>query len=154
MRKPISLWIRLALLLLLAAVAGMSFFFMPRAVLYAGGFLEWLSPAVLRIYCCGIAVGMAAAVLLSFRLPWAIDADCIFHRRTARLLSRIACLIGIDCVLFGGLAIALLAAGETLLAPVFLFVDVIGFCLTLMLFVLAEYVGRAAILKEEADGTL
>ena len=154
MRKPISLWIRLALLLLLAAVAVMSFVWMPTAVDYASDFLGGTSRPVLYALCGGIALVMATVVILAFRLPWAIDADCIFHARTARLLRGIGALLGGDCLLFGALAIALLTAGDILLAPVLLFVDGIGFCLTLMLFVLSDYVGRAAILKEEADGTL
>jgi hypothetical protein len=154
MRKPISLWIRLALLLLLAAVAVMSFVWMPTAVDYASDFLGGASRPVLYALCGGIALVMATVVILAFRLPWAIDADCIFHARTARLLRGIGALLGGDCLFFGALAIALLTAGDILLAPVLLFVDGIGFCLTLMLFVLSDYVGRAAILKEEADGTL
>lgn len=152
--KPVSLWIRLALLLMVAAVAVMSFAWMPTAVDYASDFLGWAARPVLYAVCGGIALGLAMVVVLAFRLPWAIDADCIFHARTARLLKGIAALLGGDCLLFGALAIALLTAGDILLAPVLLFVDGIGFCLTLMLFVLADYVGRAAILKEEADGTL
>ena len=152
--KPVSLWIRLALLLMVAAVAVMSFAWMPTAVDYASDFLGGASRPVLYALCGGIALVMATVVILSFRLPWAIDADCIFHARTARLLRGIGALLGGDCLLFGALAIALLTAGDILLAPVLLFVDGIGFCLTLMLFVMADYVGRAAILKEEADGTL
>lgn len=152
--KPVSLWIRLALLLMVAAVAVMSFAWMPTAVDYASDFLGGASRPVLYALCGGIALVMATVVILAFRLPWAIDADCIFHARTARLLRGIGALLGGDCLLFGALAIALLTAGDILLAPVLLFVDGIGFCLTLMLFVLSDYVGRAAILKEEADGTL
>lgn len=152
--KPVSLWIRLALLLMVAAVAVMSFAWMPTAVDYASDFLGGASRPVLYALCGGIALVMATVVILAFRLPWAIDADCIFHARTARLLRGIGTLLGGDCLLFGALAIALLTAGDILLAPVLLFVDGIGFCLTLMLFVLSDYVGRAAILKEEADGTL
>ena len=152
--KPVSLWIRLALLLMVAAVAVMSFAWMPTAVDYASDFLGGASRPVLYALCGGIALVMATVVILAFRLPWAIDADCIFHARTARLLRGIGALLGGDCLLFGALAIALLTAGDILLAPVLLFEDGIGFCLTLMLFVLADYVGRAAILKEEADGTL
>lgn len=152
--KPVSLWIRLALLLMVAAVAVMSFAWMPTAVDYASDFLGGASRPVLYALCGGIALVMATVVILAFRLPWAIDADCIFHARTARLLRGIGVLLGGDCLLFGALAIALLTAGDILLAPVLLFVDGIGFCLTLMLFVLSDYVGRAAILKEEADGTL
>jgi hypothetical protein len=152
--KPVSLWIRLALLLMVAAVAVMSFAWMPTAVDYASDFLGGASRPVLYALCGGIALVMATVVILAFRLPWAIDADCIFHARTARLLRGIGALLGGDCLLFGALAIALLVAGDILLAPVLLFVDGIGFCLTLMLFVLSDYVGRAAILKEEADGTL
>ncbi len=152
--KPISLWIRIALLLMVAAVAVMSFAWMPTAVDYASDFLGWASRPVLYALGGMIALVMALVVILSFRLPWAIDADCIFHARTARLLKGIGALLVGVCLLFGGVAIALLSAGDRLLAPVLLFVDGIGFCLTLMLFVLADYVGRAAILKEEADGTL
>ncbi len=152
--KPVSLWIRLALLLMVAAVAVMSFAWMPTAVDYASDFLGGASRPVLYALCGGIALVMATVVILAFRLPWAIDADCIFHARTARLLRGIGALLGGDCLLFGALAIALLTAGDILLAPVLLFVDGIGFCLTLMLFVLSDYVGRAAIMKEEADGTL
>ena len=152
--KPVSLWIRLSLLLMVAAVAVMSFAWMPTAVDYASDFLGGASRPVLYALCGGIALVMATVVILAFRLPWAIDADCIFHARTVRLLKWIAALLGGDCLLFGALAIALLTAGDILLAPVLLFVDGIGFCLTLMLFVLSDYVGRAAILKEEADGTL
>lgn len=152
--KHVSLWIRLALLLMVAAVAVMSFAWMPTAVDYASDFLGGASRPVLYALCGGIALVMATVVILAFRLPWAIDADCIFHARTARLLRGIGALLGGDCLLFGALAIALLTAGDILLAPVLLFVDGIGFCLTLMLFVLSDYVGRAAILKEEADGTL
>ena len=152
--KPVSLWIRLSLLLMVAAVAVMSFAWMPTAVDYASDFLGGASRPVLYALGGGIALVMATVVILAFRLPWAIDADCIFHARTARLLRGIGALLGGDCLLFGALAIALLVAGDILLAPVLLFVDGIGFCLTLMLFVLSDYVGRAAILKEEADGTL
>ena len=154
MLKPISLWIRIALLLMLAAVAVMSFAWMPTAVDYASDFLGGASRPVLYALGGMLALVMAVVRILAFRLPWAIDADCVFHARTAGLLKGIAALLGGDCLLFGGVAVALLTAGDILLAPVLRFVDGIGVCLTLMLGVRADYVGGAAILKEGADGTL
>ena len=47
MLKPISLWIRIALLLMLAAVAVMRFAWMPTAVDYASDFLGGASRPVL-----------------------------------------------------------------------------------------------------------
>ena len=110
MLKPISLWIRIALLLMLAAVAAMCIFWMPTAVDYASDFLGGASRPVLYALGGMIALVMAVVLILAFRLPWAIDADCIFHARTAGLLKGIAALLGGDCLLFGGVAVALLTA--------------------------------------------
>lgn len=155
MRKHLSLIIRLALFVLLAAVAAMCVFWMPTAVEYAASFFggDGARPALYAV--CGCIAAILVTVLgMAFRLPWAISADCIFHAKTALLLRRIAWLIFGDCLFFGAASVALLAAGDRLLAPALLFVDGIGFALMLMLWVLADYVNRAAVLKEEADATL
>ena len=135
--KPVSLWIRLALLLLLAAVAAMCIFWMPTAVDYASDFLGVASRPVLYALGGMIALVMAVVLVMAFRLPWAIDADCIFHARTAGLLKGIAALLGGDCLLFGGVAVALLTAGDILLAPVLLFVVGIGFCLSVSILIIS-----------------
>ena len=43
---------------------------------------------------------------------------------------------------------------NSLMAPLLAIVDLIGFALAFLLHILADYVRRAAILKEEADATL
>jgi hypothetical protein len=60
----------------------------------------------------------------------------------------------VDCILLLGAVVLLLLIGELLVSPLLALIDLIGFALGFLLHVLADYVRRAAILKEEADATL
>ena len=159
MRKNLSNIIRLVLIFMLIASAVMCIFWLPNAVDHVGKIFESaenFKNVKILLYAISyvIALPLFAVFIIAFRFPSAIEADSIFHERTARLIKVISIIIFSDCALFGAITAWLFYIGECVLSPVFAFVDAIGFTVALMLLVLSEYVSRAAILKEEADYTV
>lgn len=159
MRRFISNIIRSLLFFMLISSAAMCIFWLPNAVDYASGVFknaESFKNAEYLLYTIGyiIALPLFIVFIIAFKFPTAIEADTIFHEKTAKLIKIISIIIFSDCTLFGALAIWFFCSGERVLSPVLAFVDVIGFTVALMLLVLSEYVRRAAILKEEADYTI
>ncbi len=108
------------------------------------------------IYAYGALVTLpcVAILIMSFGLSSAVANDRVFTLETAALLSRISAILFADCVLFLVSVIALFFVGEFTVSPLLALIDLIGYGLSILLRVLAGYIRRAAMLKEEADATL
>lgn len=160
MKNPQAPLILAVILLLLGAFAAFSICFIAGFAAYLDGFLEAAGkaidrlPAIVWAYGALLTIPCAVILLMALRLPGAVQNDRIFTADTAALLSRIALIFCVDCILLLGAVILLLIAGELLVSPLLAIVDLIGFALAFLLHILADYVRRAAILKEEADATL
>lgn len=116
---------------------------------------EFLGSTLLLYFICGIiGIPFLAILLAAFAFPKAIADDTVFTAKTAKLIKIISVTLFFDCVILCASAIWLLIAGEALLSPALIFVALIGITVALMLYILSDYVERAAILKEEADATL
>ena len=103
----------------------------------------------------GAALTLPCAVILLMALQLSASGeDRIFTRETAKLLARIAWILAGDCTAFLAVTVIFYCVGDRLIAPLFALIDLIGFVLSYLLWQLSGYIGRAAVLKEEADGTL
>ena len=157
MKRSVANLIRLILMIMLAATLFMSVLWMPNAVDHFCALLTEQSSSIrpwLYAAATVIALPLFAVFIIGFEFPTAIEGDTIFSMRTAKLLRVIATLLFSDLALFAIGVIALFVVGDMLLAPALAFVLAIGITVSLMLCVLASYVENAAVLKEEADGTL
>ena len=148
------------ILLLLGAFTAISICFIGSFADYLGGFLEATGQhvashaAIIWAYGALLAIPCVIILLMALKLPGAVKHDRIFTVETAALLARIALIFCVDCILLLGAVVLLLLIGELLVSPLLALIDLIGFALAFLLHVLADYVRRAAILKEEADATL
>ena len=159
--KPVSPSAILAvILLLLGGFAAISIGFIESFIGYLGDFLITTGhhaanhAVIVRAYGALLTIPCAVILILALKLPDAVKTDRIFTVETASLLSRIALIFCVDCILLLGAVVLLLLIGELLVSPLLALIDLIGFALAFLLHVLADYVRRAAILKEEADATL
>ncbi|MBQ2707913.1 MAG: DUF2975 domain-containing protein [Clostridia bacterium] len=148
------------ILLLLGAFTAISICFIGSFADYLSSFLEATGQhvanhtAIVWAYGALLAIPCAVILLMALKLPGAVKQDRIFTVETAALLARIALIFCVDCILLLGAVVLLLLIGELLVSPLLALIDLIGFALAFLLHVLADYVRRAAILKEEADATL
>lgn len=101
-----------------------------------------------------IALPAVATIVIAFRFPTAIVREEIFSNSTAKNLTIISALVSIACIIGLLSSLLLFLIGDRVLSPLLFFAFLVGCTLGIMLDVLARYVRRAAILKEEADHTL
>lgn len=151
MKNKIPFLIYAVLAVMVIAGGFMCLCWLPGAMEYMAAFIPM---AVLNWLCGMIALPFFAILASAFAFPKAIVRDTVFSAGTAILIHIIAIALLADCSLLGAVAVWLLCAGESLLSPVLLFVALIGITVSVLFFILAGYVNRAAILKEEADATL
>ena len=148
------------ILLLLGAFTAISICFIAGFADYLGSFLLSTGQhvenhtAIVWAYGALLAIPCAVILLMALKLPGAVKHDQIFTVETASLLARIARIFCVDCILLLVAVVLLFLIGELLVSPLLALIDLIGFALGFLLHVLADYVRRAAILKEEADATL
>ncbi len=140
--------------------------FSPLAVLFILQFAEYLAfhlqenlhtelPLPLLYAAGGLFMLPCLAVLfLALPLSTAIEQDTVFTPETANRLSLIAKLLFFVCGGFLLVIIGLLALKEFTFTPILGIVDLLGLSIATLLQVLAGYIRRAAILKEEVDATL
>lgn len=159
MKKLLPTMIRILLVFMTLSTLAMAFFWTPRVIDYAIGFISSTNAKsfiILSGYALSAIIAFIALAifLASSKFPRAIENDGIFTLKTASLVKRIAILILVDSVFLLTAITALFILGDRLLSPALAFVDVIGIALSAMLFVLSGYVKDASYLKEEADYTL
>ena len=161
MKNKTSIFVKILLIIMMAATLAMCIFWLPDTIAHCEEYLSTLEIfdssnmiALLYAFATVTVAPVFLIFILSFRFSAYIKNDKIFHSDTARLLKLISCILICDCALFIAGTVFLLTAGEKTLSPVFAFVSAIGLTVASMLAVLSEYVCRAAILKEEADYTL
>lgn len=90
-------------------------------------------------------------IILAFGIPKAMKNDNIFSKSTARLLLVISLLIILECMLLSVLVLFFFVLNDPMLALPFTFLSMIGFVLSAMLIILADYVKRAAEIKERIE---
>ena len=92
MRRFISNIIRSLLFFMLISSAAMCIFWLPNAVEYASGVFknaESFKNAEYLLYTIGyiIALPLFIVFIIAFKFPTAIEADTIFHEKTAKLIK-------------------------------------------------------------------
>lgn len=144
------------LIFMLVAGALMSIFWIPRVAEYLEESCSILKDGEPYIYICFgvIAIPLFAIFIMAFGFVPAFKRDSIFDRKTARLIKAIADILLIDCVITVLFTISVIAYGELLIAPLFLFAALIGITVSFVLFILANHVEKASDLKEETEGIL
>lgn len=83
-----------------------------------------------------------------------IARDKAFSQQTAKALNRSAVLLFADIVLFLIGNIVFLALQWNWLAVAYFFIAIIGVVIATVLLVLAQYVSKASVMKEEYDETI
>ena len=156
MKKNLPTLVKLVLIIMLLAGAGMCVLWLPLAVSYLEGSCQWLSGKSHLIYggFIAVAVPVFAVFFMAFAFVPAFESDSIFDKRMARLIKLIALIIGGDCLLFGILSGGIFCLGERMMSVLFIFIAMIGLTVSAMLLVLSDHVDRASELKEEVEGTL
>ena len=147
--------IRIITLLVLAAFGVICTIFIPNFINYAVehdyiGYenqMWFVGAAVLLVSPCAVILVMALKLSSS-------DEDPIFTEDTAVLLYRISILLAIDCGAFAAVTVILFCLRDTLIAPLFALIDLIGLTLSYLFWQLSGYIHRAAEMKEEVDATL
>lgn len=95
----------------------------------------------------------AAILVMALKLSSSKE-DRIFTVETAVLLWRISLILSIDCGAFGAVTVILFCLRDTLIAPLFALIDLVGLSLAYLFYHLSVYIDRAAEMKEEVDATL
>lgn len=146
-----------------AVILALMLFFLIIATVFISNFADYVAEEVLVceltrtvIFIGGSILAVPCLCVLSMALafPSAIASDEIFTLKNANLIARISLILCVDCILFLTAIIALLCVGELLVSPLLAMIDLIGFALAFLLRILADYVKRAAKMKEEVDATL
>lgn len=146
-----------------AVIAALILAFVSICVLFIPNFADYVVSEIFpceltRAVIClgGVILAFPCVVMLAMALgiAKAVASDRVFTRDTAALILRISLILLIDCVLFLFAVIALFVVGELVASPLLALIDLIGFALAFLLRVLADYIRRAALLKEEVDATL
>jgi hypothetical protein len=159
MKLKISSLTRMFTFLLIAIFAVISICFIPNFAEYLCQYMKasgsFSVPREL-IYAFGALVSIPCEVILfmSLSLSDAIENDAVFTAKTAETFSAISLILFVDCAVFLGSIIMLFCVGEFTVSPLFALVDLIGFGLSVLLYLLSGYIKRAASLKEEVDATL
>ncbi len=113
-----------------------------------------LPPTVIHIAGTLLCLPCLAFLLLALRLSDAVEADAVFTAATARRVSLLSAILFFDSLALLCGILLLSVAGEGMVSLLLGLIDLVGLALSLLLRILAGYIGRAAILKEEADATL
>ena len=134
----------------------MCFTWVPDAVEYIEFSCRVLEGKSTLIYLCFAAVILPVfcVFVMAFKFVPAFSRDSMFDKRIAKLIIRIAIIILLDCIFFGTLACVVLLLGERVLSPLLLLIALMGITVSVMLMVLGDHVEKAAVMKEEAEGTI
>lgn len=147
--------IRILTLGVLLAFSVICAIFIPRFIDYAiennyigyENRLWFTAAAILLVSPCAVILIMALKLSAS-------DEDPVFTEGTAVLLHRISILFAIDCAAFAAVTVILFCLRDTLIAPLFALIDLVGLTLSYLFRQLSGYIHRAAEMKEEVDATL
>ncbi len=146
-----------------AVIFALILLFLAISISFISNFADYMAEQVLAyeltryVVCIGgaiLAIPCLCILSMALEFPSAIAADEIFTQKNASLIARISRILFVDCILLLATTVALLCVGEFLVAPLLAMIDLIGFALAFLLYLLADYVKRAAKMKEEVDATL
>ena len=155
MNRSVSVTIRVVLVAMLLVSLLLAVTWIPDAIEYLEGVSDSMFLKV-TAYVLSLLILLVSFVIytFAFRFPSAVENDTIFTDHTATLVKSIAVLVLVDCVLLAAGVTVLFVFGEKLLAPLFLFFDVVGIAVSAVFFILSKYIKDAATLKEEVEHTL
>ena len=154
MKTKTHIFVAAVLALMLIASVFMAALWLPLIFTYLSAFLSGRAFTIFQLLCGMIGVVFFSILLSALVFPKAIAEDKIFTSHTAKRLKWLSVALLTDSIFLCALAAWLMIAGERLLMPAMLFVSLIGVMVALAIFVLSDYIARAAVLKEEADATL
>ena len=154
MKTKCPFYVGAVLSLMIVSAALMGVLWLPVAFAYLSAFLSGGALFAFAIL-CGVIGAVFFGILLSASVfPKSMAEDSIFTRKTAKQIKGISVAIFSDSLLLCVAAVWLIVVGERLIMPAMLFVALIGIMVASAVFILSDYIARAAVLKEEADLTL
>lgn len=117
-------------------------------------FSHWYLPWLLFLFAA--AVPCFAILVLVWKVSAAIKQEKVFQHSTARLVKIASVMMLCDVVFFlvGNVVLLLLNMNHPGILLLSLFLDVLGVALAVAAAVLSRYLTKAALLQEEADGTI
>ena len=154
MKTKLPIFVAVVLILMLAASAFMGIHWLPTVFTHLSSFLSGGALFAFEILCFIIGAVFLGILLSALAFPKSMAEDAIFTPKTAIRIKGISIAIFADCLLLGIAAVWLMVAGEWLIMPAMLFVALIGMMVASAIYILSDYIARAAVLKEEADLTL
>ncbi len=154
MKTKMHIYVASVLALMIGASGLMGMLWLPGVFTYLLGFLSGGAFVLFQAHCGVIGAVFFGILLTAFAFPKAIAEDTIFTVKTAKHIKFLSIALFADSVLLCAVSVWLLTAGEKLLMPAMLFISFIGVMVSLAIYILSDYIARAAILKEEADATL
>lgn len=151
--KKVTGFVKIGLSAIILLCGALCVFWLPKAVDYLDGFLKSGQAALWGGFAV-FALPIFIILLLGFSFLRDIEKDSVFSVATSRRMKLVAILLGVDCLLFCAFVAVIVIMGEGLLAPIFGFIGFMGLLVDCALFVLSDYIKRAAVLKEESEATL
>jgi hypothetical protein len=117
---------------------------------FAHCYLPWL------LFLWGVSLPCFIVLALVWKVSTSIRREQVFTLQTAKLVKSAAMLILVSVSLFftGNVVFALLNMSHPGILLLSIFTDVFGISLAVLAAVLSRYLTKAAVLQEEADGTV
>ncbi|MDR0930092.1 MAG: DUF2975 domain-containing protein [Oscillospiraceae bacterium] len=156
--KSLGMWVRFAVLCMFLCGLLACVWILP----YCGAWLAWYYPEFAYAYIpwlifIWITFAPCAAILaLGWKVAGAISRDEAFTMKTAQWVKMAAMLLFIAIGIFfaGNILFLLLNMSHPTIVLIALFACMIGIAIAIIAVTLARYVTKAAVLQEEAEGTL
>ena len=155
MNRSVSVIIRVVLIIMSLVSLFLAASWVPDAIEYLAVVSDSFALKVIAYVLSSLILVVSFVIyIFAFKFPAAVESDTIFTDYTAARVKSIAVLVLVDCVLLAAGVTVLFVFGEKLLAPLFLFFDVVGLAVSAVFFILSKYIRDAAALKEEVEHTL
>ncbi|MBE6591218.1 MAG: DUF2975 domain-containing protein [Ruminococcaceae bacterium] len=153
MKRNIIKLIKPGMLAVILICALLCILWIPRAATYL---TECLFVPEAVIYTLFVIAALPIFVILAIGFSFVkdIEKDTVFSIEVSRRVRLVSVLLFCDCLVVFMAAAVLIALGEYILAPALGFIGLMGFLVDCALFILSDYIKRAAILKEESEATL
>ena len=145
-------FITVAVLVLFCAICAV---FIPNFIDYAAeqNYIGYENRVFFTAAAVILALPCAVILVMALKLS-ASKEDPVFTEATAKLLWRISIILAVDCGAFSAVTVILFCLRDTLIAPMFALIDLVGLALSYLFGQLSGYIHRAAEMKEEVDATL
>jgi hypothetical protein len=154
MKTKLPIFVGVVLILMLISSVLMGIYWLPDVFNYLSSYLSGGAFLAFKLLCGVIGAGLLGILLSAMAFPRSMAKDLIFTSKAAKWIKGQSIALFADCLLLCFAAVWLIWAGERLLMPALLFVGLIGIMVALAVYIISDYIARAAVLKEEADLTL